>query len=722
MRSSRLGRKLVVGVLVLFLIPTVVVGAILLLLYRAGHLDAPRALAVAVAVGLAAMIVYLAVMTHSIGQTLVRTLEEIQLGTELMATVNPSHRLQVRTGDELQALADEINRMADSVRDARVGLEADVARATRELQVERAKLSTVLQTLGDGVVVASAEGRILLANDVAQQRLGAGTVALLGRSLFDFVDREKVAHFMTRLRAHGAAGERFSLHPAAGTVLETVMTPYTDADGRTVGVVLILKDVTSPVRSERERQRQLQQGLRDARGPLSSIRSLSESLLAGGAAVDEASTRALEAIHEEAVRLSGLVRRLAEPAARPGSTAHFEAISAGDLTAMTLSRLSEDGTAVDAIEVDAGPPAPALPAEASALSGMLAHLIRAVLARRRPGGRVWLRVTRRGRLIQFDAGGEGRMALADLEPRLDDRISAGAAPPVSLREIVLEHAGEAWGYADDDRFGFRVTVPAQGDAVPAVPAPADRLVGAGLVSGFNPGTLTAGRPDFYDFSLLESMERQVGPAERQRPLAELDCIVLDAETTGLEPDRGDRIVSLAAVRVRGGAVKRGEVFDALVNPGRPIPAASTRFHGITDAVVGDKPPIDLVVAEFLRFAGDAVLVGHQVWFDLRFLAPVTKRLGLPALSDTHPVLDTLPLSEHVHGPLEGHALDVVAARFGVVVQARHSALGDALATAEIFVRLIELLRKRGVVTLGQAIAAARRAGRAAAPRSGSANL
>jgi DNA polymerase-3 subunit epsilon len=163
------------------------------------------------------------------------------------------------------------------------------------------------------------------------------------------------------------------------------------------------------------------------------------------------------------------------------------------------------------------------------------------------------------------------------------------------------------------------------------------------------------------------------------------------------------------VRVRRGAVRRGETFDAIVNPGRPIPQASVRFHGITDAMVAEAPPIDVVLPAFLRFARGAVLVGHQVSFDLRFLRIETERLGLPALQATHPVLDTLLLSEAVHGPLGAHGLDAVADRLGVAVRGRHSALGDALATAEVFVRLVELLGRRGVRTLGEAVEASRRA-------------
>ena len=81
-------------------------------------------------------------------------------------------------------------------------------------------------------------------------------------------------------------------------------------------------------------------------------------------------------------------------------------------------------------------------------------------------------------------------------------------------------------------------------------------------------------------------------------------IVLDTETTGLNPGGGDEVVSLAAVRVVDGELRDDEVFESLVNPGRDIPPGSTRFHGITDDMVQDSPPLHLLLPHFAEFVGD----------------------------------------------------------------------------------------------------------------------
>jgi DNA polymerase-3 subunit epsilon len=234
------------------------------------------------------------------------------------------------------------------------------------------------------------------------------------------------------------------------------------------------------------------------------------------------------------------------------------------------------------------------------------------------------------------------------------------------------------------------------------------LVGMGLRSGAAASLPGPVRPELYDFSLFEEMERQIGAAERDHRLDELAFVVFDTETTGLRPEAGDQVISLAGVRVKAGEVRRYEKFDALVHPGRPVPPESVSFHGITDGVLAGAPSLDVVLPAFLRFAGDAVLVGHEASFDLRFLAPQARRLGLPSLT-ARPILDTRLLSRSLHGPAEEHSLEAVARRLGVAVVGRHSALGDALTTAEVFVRLVVILRGRGVNTLGDALEAVRRA-------------
>jgi DNA polymerase-3 subunit epsilon len=261
-----------------------------------------------------------------------------------------------------------------------------------------------------------------------------------------------------------------------------------------------------------------------------------------------------------------------------------------------------------------------------------------------------------------------------------DTILSGTPGNLTARDVLDHHQSEIWSDRRDD-----------GLARLRVPMLPGQIVQT--ESELPP------RPEFYDFSLLQRPAPS-GDLAKQ-PLKSLDYVVFDLETTGLKPSEGDEIVSIAGVRIVNGRILTGEIFDRLVNPGRPIPRTSTRFHGITDEMVQGKPPIHLVLPQFHRFVGDAVLIAHDAAFDLKFVQMKEADSGVHF---DHLVLDTLLLSVFLHDHTHVHHLDAIAERFGVRVSARHTAPGDALVTAGIFVRMLELLEEMNVTTLEQAIA------------------
>ena len=205
----------------------------------------------------------------------------------------------------------------------------------------------------------------------------------------------------------------------------------------------------------------------------------------------------------------------------------------------------------------------------------------------------------------------------------------------------------------------------------------------------------APRPEYYDFDLFKVADTALADT----PLKKLRYVVFDTETTGLRPSEGDELIAIAAVRIVNGRILTGETFERLINPGRSIPAASVRIHGITEDMARDKPPARIVLPQFKNFVGDGVLIAWNAAFDMRFLELKQDEAGVRF---DNPVLDALLLSIYVSDEPINHSLMATAERLGVVVTGRHTALGDAMATAAIWVKLLDLLEARGIRTLGQA--------------------
>ena len=175
--------------------------------------------------------------------------------------------------------------------------------------------------------------------------------------------------------------------------------------------------------------------------------------------------------------------------------------------------------------------------------------------------------------------------------------------------------------------------------------------------------------------------------------------VVDVETTGVRAQNGGRILEVAVAILEGGTIHLA--FEALLDPGTPIPPWVTRLTGITDGLVAGRPRFGDVVAG-LGYALDAgVFVAHNARFDWRFLAAECVAAGVPAPGGKP--LCTVRLTRRLVPELRHRGLDHVAAFFGVENPARHRAFGDALATAHILRALIGRARERGVETLEQLI-------------------
>ncbi|NND74376.1 MAG: DEDD exonuclease domain-containing protein [Ilumatobacter sp.] len=191
-----------------------------------------------------------------------------------------------------------------------------------------------------------------------------------------------------------------------------------------------------------------------------------------------------------------------------------------------------------------------------------------------------------------------------------------------------------------------------------------------------------------------------------RPLHDVTFCVIDLETTGGNRTE-DMITEVGAVKVRGGECIG--TFQTLVNPGRAIPPKITILTGLSDALVQSAPRIEAVLPSLLEFIGDAVIVGHNVGFDVAFIRNALERSGRPRLEAT--IVDTVALARRlVRDEVPNCRLGTLASRLRLDHQPSHRALDDALATTDLLHVLIERASGLGVLGLDDLLALAKLAG------------
>ena len=185
------------------------------------------------------------------------------------------------------------------------------------------------------------------------------------------------------------------------------------------------------------------------------------------------------------------------------------------------------------------------------------------------------------------------------------------------------------------------------------------------------------------------------------PLSVVPFVLLDIESTGLDADAGDRICEIALVRWQANTIVRR--FETLVNPGRSVSPAAYAVHRIRDESLTTAPAFEHVVDDLLRELDGAVIVAHNVPFDLHFLDTELKRTGRPALGNI--VVDTLTLSRRflLH---DRYSLGALSRDLGFDRPA-HRAMSDVIALLALFEHLLQRLRMLGVTTLGELVRAQR---------------
>ena len=653
-----------------------------------------------------------AVMMKSFAQAYV--VQPSLLADELGLIVgpDPARRLKPEGSPELKRIGEAVNALADQRRSLQEDVEARIREARLSVEEERNRLAALMSELNQSVVVCNLDGRILLYNNRARLQFralsdapaaaGGGEIIGLGRSIYAVLERGLIVHALEniqeRIRRQSAQPmANFVTTTRAGQLLRVQMAPVLSAvagetDAVVSGFVLMLDNITRNFEAETRRDQMLHTLTEGSRSSLANLRAAAEMLEYPDLDA-ELKERFLKVIRDE---VQGMSTRLDETTNAFADSLKtrwpLDEMLGADLVAAArrgIEKKLELRTKTEEVDPDVW-----VKVDSFSLLQAIGYLV-SRLSEEFEVREVRLRLSAAlppesartvARLVHLDLiwSGQAMSTETVMAWELEPMTFAGESSPLTVRDVIERHDGEIWLQREKTRHRafFRLLLPSA--------APQDQVDAGAFLKGES-------RPEYYDFDLFKQTE--VSHALDERLLSELTFTVFDTETTGLNPSEGDEIIQIGATRIVNGKLLRSESFDQLVDPQRPLPEASTRIHGITPEMLVGQPPMGKVLPAFHAFAEDTVLVAHNAAFDMRFLQLQEARTGIRF---SQPVLDTLLLSAVIHPAQESHRLEAICERMGVNILGRHTALGDAIVTGEVFLRMIPLLAEMGIRTLGEA--------------------
>lgn len=628
----------------------------------------------------------------------------------LMLGANRNFRVTLEGPPEIQELGRAANDLAQQ-RDALLSdVETRITLAKAAVEEEKNRLAALVAELPMPVIVCNLDGRILLYNNRARLQAralvpdapSAGALIGLGRSIYGVFDRSLIGHSLETLqhrieRTGSQPLAHFITTTRAGQLIRVQMAPVisvaadhgeagTPPQRSIGGYVLVMENITKMLETGAQCDRTVQVLADDTRAALAGIRGSLQGLR--GAVDAEQAQAVADAIHDEVQILTVRLNQSAQDYANMlVSRWPLEEMLGADLVTAVSRRIEArlgitakiDEVANDLwVKVDSY-------ALTQALSFLAAKLEESFAVRL-----VRLRLTHARRMVLLDLAWAGTAVSTEtlLGWQLEPMSVAGETTPLTLRDVTDRHGGQLSCGRDSaiQQSFFRLEIP--------VALAQDVGDGAGRVQ-------IESRPEFYDFDLFNRAGEDHARADT--PLASLAYTVFDTETTGLEPSAGDEIIQIGAVRIVNGRLLRHENIDQIIDPQRPLRPEGIPIHGITEDMVRGQPTIATILPQFHAFCTGTVLVAHNAAFDMRFLQLKEDKLDIRF---TQPVLDTLLLSAVIHPNQESHTLEAIAERLGITIIGRHTALGDAIVTAEVFLRMLPALADRGIHTLGEARAAA----------------
>ena len=550
--------------------------------------------------------------------------------TRVMSTVNPAHRLKIDGSREVTAIAELINAYGDRHEAARHLVDQTVESAKAKTEAEKNILATIMSELTQGVLICDTVGRILLYNRQAQRVLNkvqrpdvpdrdddaAGEVpdGFIGlhRSIYSLIDRNLIQFALKDIQRKldqdkANKSSHFVVVTRNRRQLRVETLPIMDEDKRFAGFVLIFSDITHQLENAGRLNQHLKNMAKSLRSSIAAIHSTVDLMIRFPDMAADEKKAFLGIISDETQSLSRLLRtELTGTSNYAKSRWPLSPILATDF----ISTLKDEALAIADLTVEVAECDARCMIRVDHFSLVLAmEFVLECLKKECQADCDRIRLTAPGNLVQVDLIWQGKPVKIETLRQWNECPLAGSQGgyPLTLKEVLEHHHAEIWPHTEDPsgtETCLRLFIP----MVHSEGAPEDiRKV----------TLLPKGRPEFYDFDLFNQAGQT--PEMENRMLGELTYTVFDTETTGLDPRGGDEIISIGAIRLVNGRLLHTETINQLVDPRRAVPAESFKYHGIDDAMLAGKPPIEKALSFLHRFAQNTVLVAHNAAFDMRML-------------------------------------------------------------------------------------------------------
>ena len=637
-------------------------------------------------------------------------LDKLTEETILINSANPSHRIHPEGSGAVVRLAKVINEWAEHFEELQNNIENKIRQAKSESEEEKNILAAIMAELPEGVLICDREGQILLYNKRAKRFLigdnnsfnedvggnESGRFIGLGRSVFSIIDKNLIVHALDEIadklkRKEADVASYFVVADNQDRLLRVEAAPILDNHREFKGFILMLHDITQQFESGSRIDSLLQSLRRGIRGSLASVRAAIEAIRE----YPEMDSLQLDIfrkiIHKESLTIGNIIEKVASSSAyRIRTRWPLVQMKAQDMLEVIKRKTKER---LD-IQINIEKCSENIRIQVDSYSIVLATIFLLNKLKKETNVKEFDCIfEKKGQFINFDLLWHGSPVKIEMLKKWDEQFISieNESIPLTLKEVIKHHEGEIWSYSCKNATKSYLRL-----LLPAIEVSEPKHLSSLTI-------LPASRPEFYDFDLF----KQPGQDTKldNRSLDELSYTVFDTETTGLNPSQGDEIISIGALRIINCNLLYEENFDHLINPMRSLTFESIQIHRIKPEMLHNQPTIDKVLPLFHKFSKDTILVAHNASFDMAMLKVKEEQTGVKF---SNPVLDTLLLSSIVHPFQEDHNLEAIAGRLGVSIVGRHTALGDAIAAGEIFLKLIPLLAKQGIYTLKEARLASRK--------------